>query len=167
MNLLIVLLSFNSLFSYSQEKGTPVYYLNSKKVEWENLFFNFNSIDSIRVERKTGNGEIYIYTKNKDLKYVSLDDILKKHTNVNSSSGTVLIRIDGKVIDEITNIRIDDTYFVYVETKKLLETYYLSDKFRELVIVDILLEKEERKPKIMIRGNSEILPNEMNDLIKK
>lgn len=164
---LVVFLTLTSLFSYSQEKRTPIYYLNSKKVEVKNLFFNSKGVDSIRVERKTENGEIYIYTKNKNPQYLSLEDVLKKYTDENISNGTVLIRIDGKIVDDITNIRIDDTYFVYVETKKLSEAQYLSDKFRELVIVDITLETEERKPRIIIRGNNEILPTEMTDLMKK
>jgi len=78
---------------------------------------------------------------------------LKKYTTLNCSSGNVLIIIKDKIIDNLSDIRIDDTYFIYVKTDKLSENQYLSDNFRELVIVNISLETKERKTGIRLRGN--------------
>lgn len=167
LKILIFSLLLNSLFSYSQEKKIPTYYLNSKKVELKDLdYLNPNSIDSVKVLKKEGIGSISISTKKKTVNFLSIDDILKNHTTLNSSDGNVLIRINGKIVDNITDIKIDDTFFIYVEIKKLSENQYLSNQFRELIIVDISLEKEERKPKIIIRGDNDIHQAEMNDLLK-
>jgi hypothetical protein len=166
-NLLIALLLSSGLFSFGQKYSNPDYYLNSKKVQIENLYLNPWSIDSISVNKKTENGEIYIFTKTRKVNFLSLEDVLKKYTNLSSSSNSVLFRINGNILDDLSNIRIDDSYFIYVETRKLSETQYLAKKFRELVIVEISLEKEERKQVIMIRGNSSILSTEIEDLMNK
>ncbi len=166
LKLLIFSLLLNSLFAFGQEKKIPTYYLNSKKVELKELdYLNPNSIDSVKVLKKEGIGSISISTKKKTVNFLSIDDILKNHTTLNSSDGNVLIRINGKIVDNITDIKIDDTFFIYVEIKKLSENQYLSNQFRELVIVDISLEKEERKPKIIIRGDRDIHQTEINDLL--
>lgn len=164
--LLLVWLILSGFMSFSQERSNPTYYLNSIKFDKLPLL-NTQNIDSILIEKKTANGEIYIYTKNKNIKYLSIDDILKKYTSNNYTNGSVLYRINGKIVDDLKDLRIDDTYFIYVETIKLHDNKYIADKFKELVIVDINLESEERKPNIIIRGNKEGLPIEMNELIKK
>ena len=45
---------------------------------------------------------------------------------------------------------------IYVEVKDIAEVKYLGSGFKKMKIVTIDLEKEERKPKIMIRGENEI-----------
>jgi hypothetical protein len=129
-------------------------------------YLNPMNIDSLNVYKKDGVGYIYIKTKKNKINYISVDDILKKYTTLNRSSGNVLIIIKDEVIDNLSDIRIDDTYFIYVKTKKLIENQYLSDNFRELVIVNISLETKERKTGIKLRG-SERTTIELLDSLNK
>lgn len=165
-NILITTFILNGLFSYSQQYKNPDYYLNYNKIEIKNLYLNPKNIDSMSVSKKTEKGEINIFTKTRKVQLLSLNDILQNFTSLDSLNHKVLFRINGSIINDLSNIRIDNSYFIYVETKKLTETLYLEEKLRELIIVEISLEKEERKPVIMIRGNNETFPTEINDLMK-
>lgn len=138
--------------AHSQPKMNPQYFLNSVRVEMEGLYINPKSIDSIRINRDTANGEVRMYTKSGELKLMSVDEVLAKQSEVKVSSGDVLLRINGKFVDHVSNVRIDDSYFVYVQVNRLTENRYLSPKYKDLVIVDVALETEERKPQIIIRG---------------
>lgn len=162
--LLFILLPVTSFISNGQKIKNPTYYLNLEKLDTKNLYINSKYIDSIKIEKKTENGEVYIYTKKKEWKFLSLDDVLKKHTDVKVLSGNILVRIDEKIVDDIENIRIDETFEEVVIVKTLSDTKYLSDKFRDLLIIDIYLNK---KPSITIRGNNEELPFEVKDVIKE
>jgi hypothetical protein len=130
----------------------PQYFLNSVRVEMEGLYINPKSIDSIRINRDTANGEVRMYTKSGEVKLMSVDEVLAKQSEVKVSSGNVLLKINGKFVDNVSNVRIDDSYFVYVQVNRLTENRYLSPKYKDLVIVDVALETEERKPQIIIRG---------------
>jgi hypothetical protein len=126
----------------------------------KNLYINYQNVDSIWVE-KIKEKAIYIYTKKRQVNFLSLDDVLKKYSNVTSSGGDVLIRINGEIIDDLSGIRIDDSYFIYVETKRLSETQYIKHELRGLVIVDIALETKKREQRIILRGKNEMFPLEM------
>jgi hypothetical protein len=129
-------------------------------------YINPMNIDSLNIYKKNGVGYCYIKTKNNTINYISVDNILKKNTTLNCSSGNVLIIINDKVIDNLSDIRIDDTYFIYVKTEKLFKNQYLSDNFRELVIVNISLETKERETGIKLRGNERTLIESLDSLKK-
>lgn len=150
--ILIVIIVLFPGISHSQPKMNPQYFLNSVKVEMEGLYINPKSIDSIGINRDTANGEIRMYTKSGGVKLLSADEVLAKYSEVKVVSGDVLLRINGKFVDNVSNVRIDDSYFVYIEVNNLAENRYLSPKYKDLVIVDVALETEERKPEIYIRG---------------
>jgi len=154
--LTIILIITSGYNSFSQNNENIKYFLNSNQIEKKDLNLNYinpMNIDSLNIYKKNGVGYCYIKTKNNTINYISVDDILKKYTTLNCSSGNVLIIIKDKIIDNLSDIRIDDTYFIYVKTDKLSENQYLSDNFRELVIVNISLETKERKTGIRLRGN--------------
>ncbi len=156
MKKVFFLLSFLvSLTVYAQNNQSPDYYLNGREINFSKVFINPLRIDSISVEKQTKNGTIYILTKNKVFTYLSLKEVLKKYTNLTDPNDSLLFRIDGKIIDDISDIKIDDTFFIYVDTKTMSDVKYISDKFKNLTIVNIDLEKE-RKP-VMLRGNQELL----------
>ena len=138
---------------FSQQKQAPDFYLNSVKIDFNKVYLNENSIDSIRVEKKTVNGAIHIFTKDRKFTSITLTGIVKKYTDIKRIDHSILFRIKGKVIEDTTGVKIDDSYFVYVEVNDLSGVRYLNNKFRDMKIVSIDLEKAERKPQIMIRGN--------------
>lgn len=148
--LFLLLLGFAG---FTQQKQVPDIYLNSVKIDLNKFYLNDSSIDSIRVEKKTANGSVYILTKDRKFTSITLTDIVKKYTDIKRIDPSILFRIKGKVIEDTTGVKIDDSYFIYVEVKDLSGVKYLKDSFRDMKIVSIELEKEERKPQIMIRGN--------------
>jgi len=154
ITLTIILIITSGFNSFSQSNEITKWFLNSNQVEVKDLkYLNPMNIDSLKTYKKDGVGYIYIKTKNHTINYLTVDDILKKYTTLNRSSGNVLIIIKDEVIDNLSDIRIDDTYFIYVKTDKLSNNQYLSDNFRKLVIVNISLETKEQKTGIIIRGN--------------
>lgn len=134
----------------------PLFYLNSKPVDLTKVYLNPSRVDSVNFLRR-GSGEVLISTKNLEFSYYSLNEILIKEANVNSSVDTFVLKINGNLIEDTTSIQIDDTYYVYVNTDRLSNVKYLPGKYRNLILVNIELEREKRKPLIKIRGNQEIL----------
>lgn len=150
------ILSFMTMISFStygQRKEEPTYYLDSKEINFKRVYIKATSLDSIYVNKQTVNGEIYLFTKNEEISFFSLKDILKKYTDLTSLNDSILIRINGDVINDISGIKIDKSYFIYVEVSDVSDTNYLSDIFKSLKIVSIDLEQDERKPEIWLRGN--------------
>jgi hypothetical protein len=167
ITLTIILIITSGFNAFSQKNEIIKWFLNSNQVESKDLkYINPMNIDSLNTYKKDGVGYIYIKTKKNKVNFISVDDILKKYTTLNRSSGNVLIIIKNEVIDDLSDIRIDDTYFIYVITKKLIENQYLRDNFRELVIVNISLETKERKTGINLRG-SERTSIELLDSLNK
>ena len=150
------LLSF-ALFASSsvcaQNRQGPDYYLNGRSVNFDKVFINPSRIDSMRVEKQTENGAIYIYTKN-NFSYFTLSEVLTKYTNLTKPNDSLLFRIDGKIITDISDIKIDDTFFIYVDLKILSDVKYISDKFKNLTLVNIDLKKERQ---IWLRGNQDLM----------
>ena len=143
-------------FVYGQKTKTPDYYINSSKVDFPKIFLNPSSVDSLIISKKTENGAVFIFTKS-NFNLLSLDDVLRKNNALNTSSKNVIVRINGQIINDISNLMIDDSYFVYIETERLKDVNYITEKFRELIIINISLESKERKPQIMIRGQKDPL----------
>jgi hypothetical protein len=141
---------------FSQQKQSPDTYLNSVKIDLNKVFFNQKSIDSIKVEKKTPQGTIYILTKNRKFTTLTLRDIVNKYTDIKHIDNSILFRIEGKLIEDTTEIKIDDSFFIYVDVVSLSGVKYLDDKFRDLKIINIDLDETERKPQIMLRGNEDI-----------
>jgi len=152
---LFFLTFFASLTVYSQNNQSPDYYLNGREINFSKVFINPLRIDSLSVDKQTKNGAIYIFTKNRAFTYLSLKEVLKKYTNLTEPNDSLLFRIDGKIIDDISDIKIDDSFFIYVDTKTMSDVKYISDKFKNLTIVNVDLEKERKS--IMLRGNQKLL----------
>lgn len=146
----LVMLSFSEIvFAQNQ---SPIVYLNQKQIDVNKVFLNPDRIDSMNIQKNTPNGELYFFTKKKEFTFLRLTDIVKKFTSIKSDDKPILYRINGKIINDTTSVQIDDTYNIYVEIEKTSEVKYLSSSFANLTILNIDLEKEKRKPNIMIRG---------------
>jgi len=140
-----------SISVHGQKDKKPKCYLNSKEFELEKIYLNPNGISTIRVEKESENGEVYIITKEKDISLITLTDLVKKYTHIKRIDQSTLFKIDGKYIYDIDGIEIDQSYFIYVDVIDLAQAEYLKDKHKRLKIIEIDLESKKREPKISIR----------------
>jgi hypothetical protein len=107
----------------------------------------------VRVKKDTPNGAVYILTKDRNLNFVTLAEIASKHTDIKVIDNTLIFQIDGKLIEDPTDIKVDASYFVCVDVKNFAELKYLKNCCQKMKIVNIELSTTERKAPIMIRGN--------------
>ena len=136
----------------AQTQGVPTYYLNSNQIDMDNVYINPASIDSMRVERKTKNGEVYINAK-RPLTFMSLEMILKKYSDIDESVNPVVYVINDKLIENKSKVKVDDSFFIQLEIKRFDRLTYIDEEHRHLILVEIQLLNEKPKPKILIRGN--------------
>ncbi|BDX39063.1 hypothetical protein CYCD_24180 [Tenuifilaceae bacterium CYCD] len=139
---------------YSQEKQSPTYYLNAAKyLSLDNIYINPKNIAAVNIKKETPAGEIYIKTNNGQLNLLTIPDILKKHSVIISNNNLAIYLINGELISDASKVRVDDTYFIDVNTQSLANATKLKKKFRKLVVITITLSQEDIKPRVMIRGN--------------
>lgn len=152
--ILLIIFCLNYSLVYSQEKQSPVYYLNSVKYsDIDNIYINPQNIDSVRIKKETENGEIYIKLKSEKLNFLTISDILKKYSEVNKYDYPIIYFINGELILDESKVKIDDTFFIDEKTQNLSSVVYIEKEFRKQVIVLITLSQEKIKPRIMLRGN--------------
>lgn len=156
--LFIIFLLMSCSVVFAQKKMNPMYFLDSTLIDIQKVYFNPKQIVSLNVVKNDSVGKLFMKMKQGISSYLTLNDILKKYTTLDLSKNSILFRINGKVIDDITDIKIDDSFFIYVDTASLEKNEYLDTKFKSLYIVDIALEKEERKIPIMLRGDKPSIP---------
>ena len=154
--LTILILIGTNLFCQENDKE-PFYYLNSKRVEFSKVFINPMNIDSVNIDKRTENGKVFIYLKNSESIYYTLADILNNHTKIKDTTDSIIFRINNELIQDTTSIKIDDTYFIYVNVECLTNVKYLPEQLRNLIIVNIVLETKKRAPQTYIRGNRKLL----------
>lgn len=153
----ILLLSFVFFSGAAQPKEDPVLYLNEKEVSFETIrYLNPANIDSMHVDKSTKKGSIHIFTK-EEVTFLTPEEIVQQYTNLTEPVGSLLFQINGEFVYDISGVKIDASYFIYVEVKNVSEVKYIDKKFRGIKIVIIGLEKEERKPDIRIRGVDKII----------
>ncbi len=140
---------------YGQKENKTKYYLNSKEFDLEKVYFNPNSISKVRVEKGSGIGKVYIISKEKDISFISLTELVKEYTNIKRIDQSTFFKIDGKYIYDIDGIEFDKSYFIYVDVIELSKVEYLKNKYKKLKLIEIDLESEKREPQIRIRGNNE------------
>ena len=148
--ILILLLIFNSLI-YSQKDTNPNFYLNNEKINFHKTFINAKNIDSMNVSKKTKNGAIFIYTKSKPFEFWTFSEVLKNHTNIEKIDDFTLVKINGKLIPNLNNLKIDKSYFIQSEIDTIANIEYLEKKYRKLKILNIKL-SSEKKDLIKIKG---------------
>jgi hypothetical protein len=157
MREVVLLLSlFICLSGYSQIPD-PEYFLNSTVIDLRKVFLNPMRIDSIHIDNKTTTGSVYISTKDKRFTFLTLDQIIKNQTTLCSLNDSVLIKINGNIITDTAGIKIDDSFYIYAGEESVKDVLYLNSRLRGLIIINICLEKEARKPIIHIRGNNDLL----------
>ncbi|HEY5371814.1 MAG TPA: hypothetical protein VIJ75_22755 [Hanamia sp.] len=173
MKLITLLFTILTITSYGQvtkrtqsnSKNLPEYFLDSVRIDKNQLFFDPNKIAEINVVRENDTithsyGKIYIKSKNpKDFNFISLRDIEK--TYANSVSTPVLFMVDNEFLkDDMATYKIDSAYILNVEVLKSTEIEYLKNSLPIITILKIKLKTKDNIAKaneIHIRG-TEILP---------
>ena len=152
MKIFITLLLVLSFFSpETQRTKAPTYYLNKKEVSFNSFkYIKPSNIDSMRVDKTTENGALYVYT-NENIRLLTLNDVVEKYTDLKKIDNTVLFQINGDVVCDTLDIKIDASWFIYVKVNDLANVNYLDQALDKLKIVNIDLEKEKRKADIRIR----------------
>jgi hypothetical protein len=153
--ILVFFVIFNGFSACGQERNSPNYFLNNQKVDWKKVYIHPSSIDSFYVSKKSRSGEVFIFTKNNEFDFLRLSEIISQYTD-SAQDKAIAFKINGKLINDTTSIKIDDLYFIYVTVDKISDIEYLSDRFDSLQIINIDLETEEREQKFMIKGNNSI-----------
>lgn len=149
-----IIFVFSCFSLFAQQKNNPTYYLDSVKVDINKHFINPQNIETMFVKKETTNGEVYINSKNK-LELLHLYDVLKKHIDIDGLNNNLVLKINNKFINDTVDIKIDRTFFIYVQNERLIDVNYIDEKFKNLIIVNVDLESKERKPQIYLRGNQE------------
>ena len=156
---LILFLLFIPCNSYSQGTSTnpTKYYLNLMPFNFDSVFLNPASIQSISVKKEIPGGEIYFTTKRQPWSYYNLDELLKttpQYPQIINKSIIPIYLIDGKVINKISDAKIDKLYFAKVSVARLSSVEGLSEESKKIVIVNIVLTDKDPKKEILIRGDS-------------
>jgi hypothetical protein len=137
---------------FSQSQEFPIYYLNSNEVEWDNIYIKTSNIESVNVEKKTKGGKIYIKTI-QPVTFMTLDMILEKHSEIRDSTNQVVYIINSNLITDKSKIKVDDSFFIQLEIKRLEKLNYINERYRNLILVNIQLLNEKPEPIIRIRGS--------------
>jgi hypothetical protein len=154
-DLFLVLFCLFALTGNSQERINTHFYLNDTEIDIDNVFINPMSIDSLFVDKKTNDGEVYIIA-NEPIEFITLDTVLTRHTNLDKKQNKILYIVENKVIKSESKVLIDSSFFIYVKTNYLNEVDYLNENLKSLVIVDISLKTEKQ---ITIRGDRKAIDN--------
>jgi len=152
-NLNFLFLLLLSISCFAQQKQNPDFYLNSVKVDLNKVYINEPRLSSVNVDKRSANGSVSIFTKDSLFTYLTLTDILRKYTRLKTDESSILFQIQDKVVQDTVGVKIDASYFIYVDVINLSDVKYVKDKFKQMKIVRIDLDKWERKPEIRIRGN--------------
>jgi hypothetical protein len=79
--------------------------------------------------------------------------ILKTHgDNIGSASQVVYI-INDKVVTDKSKVKVDDSFFIQLEIKRLDNVNYINEGYTNLILADIQLLDEKPEPTIRIRGD--------------
>jgi hypothetical protein len=87
------------------------------------------------------------------LTFLTLDMILINNTGIGDSTGQIVYVVNDKVITDKSKIKVDASYFIQLEIKRLDELTYIDEAHKSLILIEIQLLNEEPKPVIRIRGD--------------
>lgn len=153
-NPIILFLLLISQFCMAQNKKEPIYYLNDIPISMDSVFIDPNSLQSIYVNKEKTGGEIYLTSKNQPWAYYRLDDLLKstnQYSQIADKSKTPVFIINGKVINKMSDVKIDKSYFAKISLASLSNVSGLSAKSKKIVIVNIELTNKESGKELRIR----------------
>ena len=155
--IVVLIFCFYGHEAICQRTKSPLYFLDSVEIDIHKVYIHPTSIKSIKVDRKKGNGEIYIYSKKDSLSLTNLWDIVEEKTEIEKLASSMVFKINGDIINDTSDIKIDSRFFIYVTVNSLEKVDYIKNNFKPLKIINIDLERKEREEKIYIRGELDSL----------
>ncbi|MBE7176307.1 MAG: hypothetical protein INR69_07900 [Mucilaginibacter polytrichastri] len=133
---------------YGHKTAEPVYYIDGKKTSTENLKeVSPESIKSVEIKKDLNPPEIYITTKPGKYTMYTFSDVVKKYKIPTAEAETALITLDGKIVSNRENIRIDSTTVIDAKLTSFEKFDYLPQEFRKMKVLEIMT-----KASIRIRG---------------
>ena len=133
-----------------QEHATT--FLDSNKIDLRKVYLCPKSVESMFVNKEPDVRAVFIYSKKPPVKFLTLSEIIKKHTKYNDLDSLMVFRINDKLREDIQGIQIDENYFIYVKVETLNNLQHIKEAYKDLKLVSIDLELEKRKPVIHLRG---------------
>jgi hypothetical protein len=145
------------LFAFGQN-NKPKYFLNGVEIDFNSVFFNEKNIAEIKVLKEPYSGSVSIITKNRNLTFKTLNNVLKEsdyYSVIKENSLTPVFIINGTIIDDTSKVKIEDSFFTYVSLKSLQNIDYLTPDLKRIFIVYIeCFDPKIKFKNILIRGDS-------------
>lgn len=134
-NILFFTLFIVSFSLQSQNKEKPVLVINqTQKMDVDATFINKNRIESIDMGRNVNN-EVHIELKTKKFTFLTLKDVLKKYSSIKEIDNSMIFKINGKIIEGIENVKIDDTYSIDVSVDNSLDDSTTESKKKKIISI--------------------------------
>jgi hypothetical protein len=139
-------------------------FLNSKEISLENNFIHPQNIDSMFADKTSETAKILMYTKTKHWENKSLQELISDSYDhaydslFKDKSLITLFYVDNKLLENVSQVRFDKSYFCEITVKNLLDAKELIDCCRNVKIIDIKLINERPKAEIYIRGDKGYIP---------
>lgn len=138
------------------QQNQPKYYLNGIEFFWDSVFIAPNSIKSIIVKHDLPNGALFIETNEEPWKYKTLLELLKtiySYDKIKDPSIIPVFIVEGKVVNNPSVIKIDNTYYANAILKSISNVTGISVDCKKIVLVDVKLADDPKKF-IRIRGEN-------------
>ena len=156
MKRVIVLLIFicTGVSSFCQIANDVSIFLNNKRVNISLEGLNQKNIKSVNFDKK--NRALFLHTK-KPVVLLTLDSIYLKYSKKHEPISNVVYFVNNTLISNKDEMKIDDSFYIYLSEWKLSDTNYVDVKYKDLVVVEITLSETEIKPRIVLRGEADSL----------
>jgi len=152
--LVFYLLVLIPLIGFSQKDPNIKFYLNGKEFDWDSVFISGKSIKSLKIIGEPPNVEAQFESKEKVWKYNTLEGLLKtlhNYDKIKDEYITPVFIIQGKVITNPDNVKIDEVFFAKATLKSLSNVEGISGDCEKIVLIVIELSNTEI---IKIRGSA-------------
>jgi len=157
---LLFIILFLSHVSFGQKNSNPkpfkewqpLYYLDSVNVEFSELHFDPEKIESMNVVKSyidstaQNYGKIFITSKDpKDYNFLTISDITTTYKK-DTLSPTIFM-LDNEFLKDITKFKIDSNYILKIELLRGGEFDYLKKNIPNLTILKIITRTKENLAK--------------------
>jgi hypothetical protein len=140
------------------QNSEPKYYLNGKEIDLNSVFFNEKNIVDVNAKRDPPPGYVSILTKDRDLKFKTLDKVLREsdyYSKIHENTFIPIFIINGNVINDTSKVKIEDSFYTYVGLKSLEKVQYLNQEFKKIVLVNIIcFDPKDKRKNMILRGSS-------------
>lgn len=125
---------------YSQTHS-PKTYLNTEEIDLENVYINASSIDEIATDGKDAH-----ITAKRPVIFMTLPALLKSKTDIDDSANQVVYILNHKLIVDKSKVKVDTSFYVRVDVKRLDKVSSIDEKYRTLILAEIELLEKPPKP---------------------